>query len=126
MLPPELLQLLSSHARLAENHFPTLLKFDGTVMADSGDTHELLHVPGSEHPLALGNLFLSSCPGKKGTVSLLLLDNVLIFTQVRLHQLGDGRTTVCRDLWSDMKRIKAAGIRCIMWSVVNQTPLMFD
>jgi len=78
MLPPELLQLLASHARLADSHFPTLLKFDDAVMADSGGAHELVHVPGSEHPLALGNLFLSSCPGKKGTLSLLLLDNVLI------------------------------------------------
>ncbi|KAF8270249.1 protein-tyrosine phosphatase-like protein [Lactarius quietus] len=43
---------------------------------------------------ALGNLYLSSCPGKKGPVR--------------------GRGAVCRDLEQDLRRIKALGVGCIV------------
>ncbi|KAM5543103.1 hypothetical protein V8D89_002977 [Ganoderma adspersum] len=46
----------------------------------------------------LGNLFMSSCPGKK----------------VRLDGPVRGRSTVCRDLRSDLSRIKRAGAACII------------
>ncbi|KAH9083895.1 phosphatases II [Lactarius deliciosus] len=47
---------------------------------------------------ALGNLFLSSCPGKK----------------VRLTGPVRGRGAVCRDLEQDLRRIKALGVGCIV------------
>ncbi|TFK54045.1 phosphatases II [Heliocybe sulcata] len=46
----------------------------------------------------LGNLYLSSCPGKK----------------VRLDGPVKGRGTVCRDLRSDLKRIKDLGVGCVI------------
>ncbi|KAI0674834.1 hypothetical protein C8Q78DRAFT_504163 [Trametes maxima] len=46
----------------------------------------------------LGNLYLSSCPGKK----------------VRLDGPVRGRGTVCRDLRSDLNRIKDVGVACIV------------
>lgn len=55
---------------------------------------------GSPQPAspALGNLFLSSCPGKK----------------VRLTGPVRGRGAVCRDLEQDLRRIKALGVGCIV------------
>ncbi|KAI0305419.1 protein-tyrosine phosphatase-like protein [Multifurca ochricompacta] len=47
---------------------------------------------------ALGNLYLSSCPGKK----------------VRLTGPVRGRGAVCRDLNQDLRRIKALGVGCIV------------
>ncbi|KAF5321223.1 hypothetical protein D9619_001403 [Psilocybe cf. subviscida] len=49
-------------------------------------------------PIALGNLLLSSCPGKK----------------VRLDGPVKGRSAVCRDLESDIKRIKELNVGCII------------
>ncbi|KZT27984.1 phosphatases II [Neolentinus lepideus HHB14362 ss-1] len=46
----------------------------------------------------IGNLYLSSCPGKK----------------VRLDGPVKGRGTVCRDLRSDLKRIKELGVGCVI------------
>ncbi|PIL34093.1 hypothetical protein GSI_03804 [Ganoderma sinense ZZ0214-1] len=46
----------------------------------------------------LGNLYMSSCPGKK----------------VRLDGPVRGRSTVCRDLRSDLSRIKRTGTACIV------------
>ncbi|KAF9264244.1 phosphatases II [Marasmius fiardii PR-910] len=46
----------------------------------------------------LGNLLLSSCPGKK----------------VRLDGPVKGRSVVCRDLESDLRRMKDMGIGCIV------------
>ncbi|OSX66635.1 hypothetical protein POSPLADRAFT_1132029 [Postia placenta MAD-698-R-SB12] len=46
----------------------------------------------------LGNLFLSSCPGKK----------------VRLNGPVKGRATICRDLTADLQRIKELGVACIV------------
>ncbi|KAI1796336.1 phosphatases II [Ganoderma leucocontextum] len=47
---------------------------------------------------SLGNLYMSSCPGKK----------------VRLDGPVRGRSTVCRDLRSDLSCIKRAGAACII------------
>ncbi|KAL0580350.1 hypothetical protein V5O48_001687 [Marasmius crinis-equi] len=53
--------------------------------------------PSSPSP-ALGNLLLSSCPGKK----------------VRLDGPVRGRSAVCRDLESDLRRMKETGVGCIV------------
>ncbi|KAF8580005.1 hypothetical protein K439DRAFT_1654413 [Ramaria rubella] len=47
---------------------------------------------------ALGNILLSSCPGKK----------------VRLTGPVKGRSAICRDLTHDLRRVKALGIGCII------------
>ncbi|KIM45166.1 hypothetical protein M413DRAFT_441847 [Hebeloma cylindrosporum] len=52
----------------------------------------------SPPPFTIGNLFLSSCPGKK----------------VRLNGPVKGRSGVCRDLETDMKRMKQMGVGCIV------------
>lgn len=49
----------------------------------------------------IGNLLLSSCPGKK----------------VRLKGPVKGRGSICRDLGTDLERIAAMGVRCIVWYV---------
>lgn len=48
--------------------------------------------------LKLGNLFLSSCPGKK----------------VRLEGPIRGKRAVCRNLELDFKRVRQVGVRCIV------------
>ncbi|KAF9456078.1 hypothetical protein BDZ94DRAFT_1276568 [Collybia nuda] len=55
-------------------------------------------------PFTLGNLFLSSCPGKK----------------VRLQGPVKGRSGVCRDLDMDIKRMKELGVRCIICCLDDQ------
>ncbi|KAF7321484.1 Phosphatases II [Mycena kentingensis (nom. inval.)] len=54
--------------------------------------------PPPEPTLTLGNLLLSSCPGKK----------------VRLQGPVKGRSGVCRDLDADMLRISKLSVRCIV------------
>lgn len=49
-------------------------------------------------PPGLGNLFLSSCPGKK----------------VRLDGPVRGRGAICRDLSADLSRIRGLGVECIV------------
>ncbi|KAJ7594693.1 protein-tyrosine phosphatase-like protein [Mycena floridula] len=49
-------------------------------------------------PFLLGNLLMSSCPGKK----------------VRLQGPVKGRSAVCRDLASDLRRMKDLGVACIV------------
>ncbi|KAI0780171.1 protein-tyrosine phosphatase-like protein [Fomes fomentarius] len=55
-------------------------------------------IPPSASTRLIGNLYMSSCPGKK----------------VRLDGPVKGRNTVCRDLWSDLSRIKSVGVSCII------------
>ncbi|KAG6908389.1 hypothetical protein DXG01_004818 [Tephrocybe rancida] len=54
--------------------------------------------PAPEAPLLIGNLFLSSCPGKK----------------VRLQGPVKGRSAVCRDLNLDLRRMKELGVGCVI------------
>lgn len=67
-------------------------------------TEEDVHaVPDASHAdvlqtSSIGNMFLSSCPGKK----------------VRLDGAMHGRAPICRDLKLDLTRIKALGIRAIV------------
>ncbi|KAL0956083.1 hypothetical protein HGRIS_002252 [Hohenbuehelia grisea] len=49
-------------------------------------------------PFSVGNLLMSSCPGKK----------------VRLNGPTKGRSAVCRDLDTDLRRIRDLGVRCIV------------
>ncbi|KAK7467414.1 hypothetical protein VKT23_004468 [Stygiomarasmius scandens] len=63
-----------------------------------------LHQPG----FVLGNIFLSSCPGKK----------------VRLHGPVRGRSGVCRDLDADLRRMKELGVGCIV-CCLDDTELEF-
>ncbi|KIY74266.1 phosphatases II [Cylindrobasidium torrendii FP15055 ss-10] len=49
-------------------------------------------------PFRLGNMLLSSCPGKK----------------VRLEGPIKGRSAVCRDLEVDLRRIKSLGVGCVV------------
>lgn len=49
----------------------------------------------------LGNLLLSSCPGKR----------------LRMGGPVKGRGPVCRDLKTDLGRIKAEGVGCLVWYV---------
>ncbi|KAJ7124902.1 protein-tyrosine phosphatase-like protein [Mycena epipterygia] len=51
-----------------------------------------------EPAFTIGNIFLSSCPGKK----------------VRLQGPVKGRSGVCRDLHADMRRMKDLGVGCIV------------
>ncbi|KAI0029718.1 protein-tyrosine phosphatase-like protein [Vararia minispora EC-137] len=54
--------------------------------------------PTPPSPPALGNLFLSSCPGKK----------------VRLEGPVKGRGGICRDVEADFARIAALGVCCVV------------
>lgn len=47
----------------------------------------------------LGNLLLSSCPGKR----------------LRMEGPSKGRGPVCRDISTDLKRIKGEGVGCLVW-----------
>ncbi|KAJ7502766.1 protein-tyrosine phosphatase-like protein [Mycena galericulata] len=59
--------------------------------------HEKANDP-PEPPFAIGNIFLSSCPGKK----------------VRLQGPVKGRSGVCRDVHADLRRMKDLGVGCIV------------
>lgn len=63
----------------------------------------------------LGNLFLSSCPGKKGTVSSPRFKTAGLFPIVRLQGPVKGRSGVCRDLSTDLQRMKDLGVGCVVW-----------
>ncbi|RPD63775.1 phosphatases II [Lentinus tigrinus ALCF2SS1-6] len=55
-------------------------------------------IPADASTKLLGNMYMSSCPGKK----------------VRLDGPVRGRSTVCRDLKSDLTRISNVGVTCII------------
>ncbi|KAF8557958.1 phosphatases II [Imleria badia] len=56
--------------------------------------------PPNQRPFRLGNLLLSSCPGKK----------VRLSGPIR----RGGRSAVCRDLDTDLRRMKLLGARCVV------------
>ncbi|KAM6502372.1 Protein-tyrosine phosphatase-like protein [Amanita muscaria] len=94
-LPFCLDRLLSSHPHLYPHtfskHISQSCQSDAFVNEDKASY-------GAGLNFMLGNLFLSSCPGKK----------------VRLDGPSNGRSAVCRDIDSDLKRIKEFGIGCII------------
>ncbi|KAF7315315.1 TYR-PHOSPHATASE-2 domain-containing protein [Mycena indigotica] len=66
-------------------------------------------------PDAIGNLFLSSCPGKKGSVMVFPSFGCLSsLCLVRLHGPVKGRSGVCRDLNADLGRIKQLGVAAVI------------
>ncbi|KAF8813626.1 phosphatases II [Phlegmacium glaucopus] len=70
-----------------------------TWVSESGHCGASPYPAASLPQFAIGNLFLSSCPGKK----------------VRLDGPIKGRLGVRRDLETDMRRIKDMGTGCIIW-----------
>jgi hypothetical protein len=66
-------------------------------------------------PVKLGNMLLSSCPGKKGKVHATISFVILTLHTVRLGGPVKGRSAVRRDLGTDLKRIWQGGVRCIIW-----------
>lgn len=70
----------------------------------------------------LGNLFLSSCPGKKGARCVSAVPHAPLTSRaaVRLSGPVHGRGGVCRDLRQDLKRIKQLGAGCVVWCVSPQ------
>ncbi|WRT70404.1 uncharacterized protein IL334_007402 [Kwoniella shivajii] len=54
--------------------------------------------PKQSEPRAVGNLLLSSCPGKR----------------LRLDGPSRGRGPVCRDIATDLRRIKSEGVGCLV------------
>lgn len=65
-------------------------------------------VEGSQYGVKLGNLLLSSCPGKR----------------LRMEGPVKGRGPVCRDLATDLRRIKNEGVGCLVWSVTREARVM--
>lgn len=85
--------------------------------APSDPTNPYLSSGGLPHVFSIGNLYLSSCPGKKGTpalvvTTLLLPDRPIL---VRLDGPVNGRSGVCRNLEVDMARMRRLGVACIVW-----------
>ncbi|KAF6760002.1 protein-tyrosine phosphatase-like protein [Ephemerocybe angulata] len=76
---------------------------DGQSPLTMQSSIQLLPLPGQNTKVtpgsfSLGNLYMSSCPGKK----------------VRLNGPINGRSSVCRDLGMDMARMKALGVGCVV------------
>lgn len=79
--------------------FPPFLRESSSSSSESSSTSSRswgLTMP------KLGNLLLSSCPGKR----------------LRMDGPVKGRGPVCRDIKTDLKRIKAEGVGCLVWSVL--------
>nr|ADE10061.1 PTPc [Tremella fuciformis] len=115
--PAELLPVLSAHL-----HPPTAAELSSGrpfLMTSAIDVPSLLlsFVPPSPNtlvpslhgfrqhpsPTALGNLLLSSCPGKR----------------LRMEGPVRGRGPVCRDLSTDLRRIKNEGVGCLVCCLDN-------
>jgi hypothetical protein len=88
------------------NQCPSEAGLVGTTMFSSGQKTLIknLYRPsnGSRQSTRLGNLLLSSCPGKR----------------LRMDGPVKGRGPVCRDLRADMRRIKGEGVGAIVWCVL--------
>lgn len=111
--PSEILPILA--ANLVEP--PSVI--DGRMLSSTVDVAALLlaHTPNSStcsstvsSPIVssfrqdfdrkkIGNLLLSSCPGKR----------------LRMEGPVKGRPPVCRDLETDLRRIKSEGVGCLVW-----------
>jgi hypothetical protein len=87
--------------------FSMILADTSTVAGQTPPTLPVGAIPqGSRTDRSLGNLLLSSCPGKK----------------VRLDGPVRGRGAICRDLDADLERVKDMGVACIIW-LVGGVPL---
>ncbi|KAF4567691.1 hypothetical protein EYR36_011315 [Pleurotus pulmonarius] len=67
-------------------------------------------------PFLLGNMYMSSCPGKKGTkpVSLRNIISLILLLISSPPWTSSGRSGICRDLDADLQRIRALGVKCIV------------
>ncbi|KAH9485294.1 hypothetical protein JR316_0002202 [Psilocybe cubensis] len=109
IVPPDLIALVASHALLSPPDRPTIL--------DLPPLFSLSHLstfPESTSTLLVGNFYLSSCPGKKGLFRSPSLPSCAQTSTVRLDGPVKGRNGVCRDLDTDMRRMRALGVRCIV------------
>jgi hypothetical protein len=86
--------LIRSQTNIAEPHPPTNTTHTQPQTPISPSTSALNNNPRRFPPALLGNIMLSSCPGKK----------------VRLKGPVKGRGAICRDLGTDLERIAGMGI----------------
>lgn len=94
---PSMLDFLNSSEReqlafSVASQNSTKTRASGALLCPTSNIH------GTTRCFKLGNLMLSSCPGKK----------------VRLAGPVRGRSAVCRDLETDLQRISQIGARCIV------------
>ncbi|TRM69678.1 protein-tyrosine phosphatase-like protein [Schizophyllum amplum] len=96
--PPTPARLLSHHSNKSWHALSI------TVRTEDEDEDEELDEKNARSPtpttptFMLGNLFMSSCPGKK----------------VRLQGPVRGRSGVCRDLQTDLRRMRDLGVGCVI------------
>ncbi|KAG1800523.1 hypothetical protein EV424DRAFT_1587116 [Suillus variegatus] len=94
---PSMLDFLNSSER-EQLAFSTASQNATKTRASSALLRPTSNIHGTKRCFKLGNLMLSSCPGKK----------------VRLAGPVRGRSAVCRDLDTDLRRISQVGARCIV------------
>lgn len=94
---PSMLDFLNSNER-EQLAFSVTSQNSTKQRVSSASLHPTSNIHGTKRCFKLGNLMLSSCPGKK----------------VRLAGPVRGRSAVCRDLDTDLRRISQAGARCIV------------
>ncbi|KAG2128623.1 uncharacterized protein EDB93DRAFT_1184323 [Suillus bovinus] len=94
---PSMLDFLNSSER-EQLAFSVASQNPTKLRASSASLRPTSNIHGTKRCFKLGNLMLSSCPGKK----------------VRLAGPVRGRSAVCRDLDTDLRRISQAGARCIV------------
>ncbi|KIK33359.1 hypothetical protein CY34DRAFT_813681 [Suillus luteus UH-Slu-Lm8-n1] len=94
---PSMLDFLNSNER-EQLAFSVQNSTKQSLRAPSATLRPTSNIHGTKRCFKLGNLMLSSCPGKK----------------VRLAGPVRGRSAVCRDLDTDLRRISQAGARCIV------------
>lgn len=94
---PSMLDFLNSNER-EQLAFSVASQNSTKQRVSSASLRPTSNIHGTKRCFKLGNLMLSSCPGKK----------------VRLTGPVRGRSAVCRDLDTDLRRISQAGARCIV------------
>ncbi|KAI4526063.1 phosphatases II [Schizophyllum commune Loenen D] len=92
--PPRLLAKHSNASQISLSIAPPLAEKE----FDQDASDEKSPLTPSTPTFMLGNLFMSSCPGKK----------------VRLQGPVRGRSGVCRDLRTDLRRMRDLGVGCII------------
>ncbi|PPQ64992.1 hypothetical protein CVT26_015701, partial [Gymnopilus dilepis] len=96
MSAPMLLRPETVSASISISRPSTPRKLSGTAEVEEAPRFRLS--PDTQAPILIGNLLMSSCPGKK----------------VRLSGPVRGRSSVCRDLDTDMRKMKSLQVGCIV------------